>query len=194
MVVAFTFVWQLAQLMRAKGAFFPFAFFFALGASKPGLLWQFGEAHILPSILSLMERSLAPRFALNIFGWQASHLRAFSCVVWGNMTGPTPAFFIDSILLSRTMSPRLPPPLAAVAAVTGERAISRLRSAHLLIIIYLVAVFFSVWHLVQSVSGKATLPWHLPHHSPLDMPTMLISFVPAAGMNISGWHASQLSQ
>src|SRR3989304_9595670 len=105
------------------------------------------------------------------------------------MTAPTPAFFMLSSFESRVILPYCAAPARAGTASTKTRASS------FFFIDYFAAAFLGAeWHLLQSVSGKAILPWHLPHHSPCTIPTILIGFEPLAGTNIWGWQTSHLSQ
>src|SRR3972149_10052183 len=105
------------------------------------------------------------------------------------MTAPTPALCMLSIFESRVILPYCAAPAKAGTASTKTRARS------FFFINYFAAAFLGEeWHLLQSVSGKAILLWHLPHHWPCTIPTMVMSLLPLAGTNIWGWHTSHLSQ
>ena len=157
--------------------------------------WQPGVPHPSPCMFLRIDISFAPLLSIKIAGWQSAHLLASSCSVCGNMTGPVPAFFMLSTLLSNVISPS--PAIAVtgmiMTAAVRTIAIRRLRISNKFIEQPDYFFFGDVWHLVQSVSGKATLPWHLPHHSPSAIPAMVMWFSPLAGMNILGWHTSHLS-
>src|SRR3972149_5762858 len=70
-------------------------------ATRP--LWHLPQNS--PFIMAAMLMSLAPFFRMKMSSWQTLHLNLILWNQCGNTTGSTPAFFMLSDLLFRTMSP-----------------------------------------------------------------------------------------